>query len=126
MLVKISRKYQVKKDEFYNKAEKFIEKCQKQMESLDKELADANKHYQNLAKFYGYCDTDTKYKIPEEFFNLISDFLNQIEKELPKNEQPKKNFSRKFEVGKKIGDGKVNQMEDISNELKGARFKKEK
>lgn len=110
------KKLALNKDQFYEKAETLYNSYTKEIENLEIEMNDSIKVFQETATFFGYEPKDTKYKSPEEFFNLIHDFLNEVEKNIPKSE-PKKNYNRKFEIGKKIV-GNDNQMEDIINQMK--------
>lgn len=100
-------------DEFYKKAKGIYDKYGSEVESIEKELAENVKLFQSTATYFGYATTDAKYKNPEEFFALISAFLDDVDKFTPKTE-PKKNFKAKHEMGKKV----VNNMDDVLKEIK--------
>jgi len=110
------KKLAQKKDKFFEKGEKLFVKYGKEIEEIEKEMNENEKIFQQTATYFGYEQKDSKYKSPEEFFNMINEFLNEVEKNIPKSE-PKKNYNRKFEIGKKIV-GNANQMEDIINQMK--------
>lgn len=103
-------------DEFVKKATKTFDNFSSQVETAEKNFQDAIKHFQETALYYGYTANDSKYKNPEEFFNLINDFLNEVDRSIPKSE-PKKVFNRKHEVGKKLVDN-TNNMDNLLKELK--------
>jgi predicted dehydrogenase len=63
-------------------------------------------------KFYGYEEKDAKYTKIEEFFKLLNNFANEVEKNLPK-EETKKVYVRKFQVGTK-----VDLMNQVLSEMK--------
>ena len=71
------------------------------------------KKCQNLIKNYGYEEKDVKYTKIEEFFKLISNFLDDLDKSTPK-EEIKKVYNRKHEVGTKVD----SNMDNIINQLK--------
>lgn len=103
-------------DEFVKICEELFSKYSKQVENLEKDLSENIKLFQETAAYFGYAPTEPKYKNPEEFFNLMNDFINDVEKSMPKAE-PKKVFKGKHEVGKKIVDNSKN-MDAILKELK--------
>jgi hypothetical protein len=100
-------------DEFYKKAKGIYEKYGSEVEIIEKELGENLKTFQQTATYFSYATTDSKYKNPEEFFALISAFLDDIDKFTPKTE-PKKNFKAKHEMGKKV----VSNMDDVLKEIK--------
>jgi outer membrane murein-binding lipoprotein Lpp len=104
------------KDLFCSKAKNLLEKYSKEVEELDKDYKENVEFVQNTISFYGYTQNDSKFKNPEEFFNLINDFINEIDRNIPKPE-PKKVFNRKHEVGKKILENSTN-MDALLKELK--------
>lgn len=105
-------------DEFCAKTKKLIGEYTKDIEVADKTYSEMMTNVQNLVTFYGYSQTDSKYKVPEEFFGLFNDFVNDIDKSLPVTE-PKKVFNRKYEVGKKIiENANTNNMDAILSQLK--------
>ena len=110
------KKLSIHRDIFLNKVEKLYTAFSNDIETLEKEFNDSNKIFQETVMFFGYDEKDEKYKSPDKFFNNINDFLNEVEKNIIKNE-PKKNFNRKFEIGMKIS-GNSNQMEEIINQMK--------
>ena len=84
----------INKDDFYKRAEKLYTQYKKEVEALEK-LIDSNiKVFQETVSFFGYEAKDSKYKSQEEFFNLINDFLNEVEKNIPKSDEPKKNYNK--------------------------------
>jgi len=103
-------------DEFTTKAKIEFDKFTKQLEEADIKYADAIKFFQEVVTFYGYTQNDSKYKNPEEFFNLLDEFLAEIDRSMPKNE-PKKVFNRKHEVGKKVTENS-NNMDALLKQLK--------
>jgi formin 2 len=103
-------------DQFVKKCTEFVETCTSDLEKAEKEFTSNITYFQEVVSFYGYTQADTKYKNPEEFFILINDFLNDVDKSIPKTE-PKKVFNRKHEVGKKIMD-KSENMDNLLKELK--------
>ena len=114
----ILKKLVLKKDTFYDKAEKLFNIYSKEVEKLENLISCNFKIFEETAKYFGYEQKDTKFKNPEEFFNLFNDFLNLVEKNMPLTKQePKKNYNRKFEVGKKIV-GNAKQMEDVIKQMK--------
>lgn len=106
-------------DEFCTKCKKLFESYLKEVEELDKSFQEALKNMQEIITFYGYLPTESKYKNPEEFFILINDLVNEIDRSLPKAEV-KKVFKGKHEIGKKIVEGatNTNNMDAILNQLK--------
>lgn len=103
-------------DAFTIKAASLIDRYTTEVADLEKEFTENLKSIQDTILFYGYTTTDSKYKSPEEFFTLMNDFLNEVDKSLPKTE-PKKVFNRKYEVGKKIIEN-ANVMDDLLKQLK--------
>ena len=101
-------------DEFYTKVKSTYDKYYKLVENIEIEMLENLKTFQQTAMFFGYIATDAKYKNPEEFFSLISGFIEDIDKFTPKTE-PKKNFKAKHEVGKKVVN---NGMDDVIKEIK--------
>lgn len=89
------------KDDFYNKSKKIYEDNSKQVEILEQSLEINLKNYQSVCLYFGYSMTDPKYQKPEDFFSLISNFIDDVEKFTPKSE-PKKNFKAKHDIGKKV------------------------
>jgi hypothetical protein len=65
--------------------------------------------------FFGFWPIDSKYQKAEEFFSLINDFLNDVDRSIPKAE-PTKTFNRKHEVGKMIDNSK--NVDALLKELK--------
>lgn len=104
------------KDLFSSKAKNLVEKYTKELEQLNTDYKENLEFVQNTISFYGYSQNDSKFKNPEEFFSLINDFINEIDKNIPKPE-PKKLFNRKHEVGKKILENSTN-MDALLKELK--------
>jgi hypothetical protein len=106
-------------DDFCKKCKKLFEIYFKEVEQLDTTFQEVFKNIQELISFFGYLPTESKYKNPEEFFILINDFTNEIDRSLPKTEV-KKVFKGKHEIGKKIVDGpsSQNNMDAILNQLK--------
>jgi len=105
-------------DEFCAKTKKLIGEYSKDIEEIDKSYGEMMINVQNLITFYGYTQTDSKFKVPEEFFGLFNDFINEIDKSLPVTE-PKKVFNRKYEVGKKIiENANTHNMDALLSELK--------
>ena len=100
-------------DEFYKKVKEIFDKCGSEVDIVEKELAENLKLFQQTSQYFGYAITDSKYKNPEEFFSLISSFLDDIDKFTPKTE-PKKNFKAKHDIGKKV----VDNMDSVLKEIK--------
>lgn len=103
-------------DQFVKKTSELLETYSKEVENIEKEFTENLKCFQETVSYFGYAPTDSKYKNPEEFFNLISDFLSEVDRSIPKTE-PKKVFNRKHEVGKKIMENSSN-MDALLKELK--------
>lgn len=111
-------------DTFYDKSNKFFNLAQDQISKIESDLKDNVTKVQQIILFYGYSITEEKYKNPEKFFELISEFANDIDKAMPKDE-PKKVFNRKHEVGKKIVEqAKIPGMENIFKEMKMKQMEK--
>jgi len=104
------------KDQYVDKGLKIVETYTADLEAAEKNYNDYVKITQETILYFGYETKDPKYKSPEEFFVLINDFLNDVDKSIPKTE-PKKVFNRKHEVGKKIGNGNSGNM-DMDEVLK--------
>jgi hypothetical protein len=100
-------------DKFYEKSKGIYDKFGSQVLVVEKDLSENLKSFQQTAQFFGYSTTDSKYKNPEEFFSLISAFLDDVEKFTPKTE-PKKNFKAKHDIGKKV----VTNMDQVLKEIK--------
>ena len=105
-------------DIFYEKAQTFLNKCLDQTSKLDLDLNLQISKFQELALFLGYQEKDEKYKNPEKLFELFVEFINDVDRSIPKDE-PKKVFNRKHEVGKKIIENVKNpQFDSIFQEMK--------
>lgn len=103
-------------DEFTKKSTVFLDNCTKETEEAEKELASNIAYFQETVTFLGYLPNDPKYKNPEEFFNLINEFLNDVDRSMPKVE-PKKVFNRKHEVGKKLIEKALNVETSLTNNM---------
>jgi hypothetical protein len=102
------------KDEFVEKAEKIYSNYSTQIEDVEKKLEEYANDLQKTILFFGIDQKDSKYKNPVEFINLMNDFINEVDRSIPKSE-PKKVFKGKHEVGKKIEN---NNMKNILSEMK--------
>ncbi len=96
--------------QFYPKLNNFYQHCSKDIDMLDKDLSIAIEKFQKMAKYYGYAAGNSKYKNPEEFFEMIDKFLMEVERYTPKTEI-KKTFKGNHNVGSKVITNK--NMEDI-------------
>lgn len=110
-------------DEFYLKSNLQLNKYSKEIEKIDEDFTKSKNIFQETVSFYGYQPSDEKYKNPEKFFELINNFINEIERALPKDETKNKVFNRKHEVGAKIIEntikyGKLPGMDNILQEMK--------
>lgn len=97
---------------YYSKLTKFYGDCSKEIDILDKDLTTVTEHFQKLILFYGYTTDNSKYKNPEEFFEMIDKFLCEVERHTPKSEI-KKTFKGNNEKGAKVT---TKNMDDV---LKG-------
>ena len=88
------------KDKFYEVAAKKMAKCNEIIEQLDKDYTINTKMVEDIITAFGIDAKDPKAKNPEEFFKLIDEFMDQIDKFTPKTEP--KRVNRKHEVGAKI------------------------
>jgi len=88
------------KDKFYVEAEKRLNKCNGLILDLEKDFNDNVKMVDEVIASFGIEAKDPKSKNPEEFFKLIDEFMDQVDKFTPKTE-PKK-IKRKHDVGAKI------------------------
>lgn len=100
-------------DKFYDKSKEIYDNFASQVMVVERDLSENLKTFQQSAQYFCYSTTDSKYKNPEEFFSLISSFLDDIEKFTPKTE-PKKNFKAKHDIGKKV----VTNMDQVLKEIK--------
>lgn len=85
----------------YTKLVKFYENCSKDISTLDKDLTDVTEKFQKMMVYYGYTTDNSKYKNPEEFFEMIDKFLCEVERYTPKSEL-KKTFKGSNMAGAKI------------------------
>ncbi len=102
------------KDEFLEKAEKIYSNYSAEIDDAEKRLVEYTNNLQKTILFFGVEQKDSKYKNPEEFMNIMNDFINEVDRSIPKSE-PKKVFNRKHEVGKKIDN---TNMKNILSEMK--------
>ena len=100
-------------DYFMKKASEFMKKSDSEIERTAKKYEKVEKECKSLIKNYGYEEKDVKYTKIEEFFKLISNFLDDLDRSMPK-EEIKKVYNRKHEVGTKVD----SNMNNIINQLK--------
>jgi hypothetical protein len=101
-------------DQFTKEAQKIMEKYNKEIESITLLFPEVNKLVKDTILYYGYSEKDPKYKTPDEFFIIINDFINEVDRSLPKQEV-KKVFNRKYEIGQKITETKKNTSSSNNN-----------
>ena len=100
-------------DYFMKKASEFMKKSDSEIERTAKKYEKVEKECKSLIKNYGYEEKDVKYTKIEEFFKLISNFLDDLDRSMPK-EEIKKVYNRKHEVGTKVD----SNMNNIINQPK--------
>ena len=88
------------KDKFYDAANKKFQNFAKIVDQLEKDVQSTIKKVEDVLISFGVETKDPKFKNPEEFFKLIDEFMDQIEKFTPKTEPQR--VVRKHEVGAKV------------------------
>ena len=107
-------------DAYVLKVNSTFDTFQKLINDIDQDLTKTILSYQELVNFFGYSNSDIKFKNPEEFFSMLNDFIIEVEKSLPK-EEIKKAYNRKHEIGAKIVENinsTENNMDSILKKLK--------
>jgi len=105
------------KDEFCQKAEKKMDEILNFFKKLEDGFKKNFENAQKTVEFFGYTKSDAKFKKPDEFLQLISDFLGDFDKSIPVTEA-KKAFKGAAEMGKKITDNKNPALDSLMNGLK--------
>lgn len=93
-------------DSFVCRFKKLEENCKANLEIAQKTV-----------EFFGYPKSDAKYKKPDDFLQLINDFLGDLDKSIPVTEA-KKAFKGAAEMGKKITDNKNPAFNSVLSGLK--------
>lgn len=104
-------------DEFCIKAGNLMNSIFSRLKKAEENFKSNLEYAQKTIEFFGYPKSDAKYKKPDEFLLLISDFFTDLDKSIPIT-QAKKAFKGTAEMGKKITDNKNPQMNAVLNGLK--------
>ncbi len=104
-------------DEFCKLSAKTIDNYLNKLKILDETFKKSFEYAQKTVEFFGYPKSDAKYRKPDEFLQLINDFLGDLDRAIPLTEA-KKAFKGAAEMGKKITDNKNPNMNSLLNGIK--------
>lgn len=104
-------------DKYCDKARKTIDGIIKRLKKLEEDFKSNLEYAQKTVEYFGYPKSDVKYKKPDDFLQLIKDFLGDLDKSIPVTEA-KKAFKGAAEMGKKITDNKNLTMNAVLSGLK--------
>ena len=104
-------------DKFCDKAGETLNGIISRLIKLDEDFKSNAEFAQKTVEFFGYPKSDAKYKKPDEFLQLINDFLGDLDKSIPVTEA-KKAFKGAAEMGKKITDNKNPGFNSVLSGLK--------
>ena len=105
-------------DNFMKKIKKMIFGNNERIKKLEELIAESAILAQKTIAFFGYPKTDIKFKKPDDFLLLVSDFSKELEKAIPVTEA-KKAFKGAQPMGKKItGQGQNAGLDALLSGLK--------
>ena len=118
--INVKKSEQIKtNDTFTKKIKPMLLGNQERIHKLDKLIVESSAIAQKVIAFFGYPKSDIKFKKPDDFLLLVSDFSKDLDKAIPVTEA-KKAFKGTKPMGKKIGgqDEKKEGMKDVMAALK--------
>jgi len=104
-------------DEFCKKSGELVDKYLSKLKDLEDNFKKSFEYAQKTIEFFGYPKSDIKFKKPDDFLQLINEFLGDLDRSIPVTEA-KKAFKGTAEMGKKITDNKNPAINALMSGLK--------